>query len=235
MSKSKNKTTAIRSFLFLGTGFLASSGLNYLFQIGAGRYLGPEKYGVLSVLLSLMAIVAISGQILQLIVIEEMLSDELPKMSSYPLDPFTLDVLSKTTFLAVSIILLSPLGSYLLGIDTFKFWSVAFFCYPAALEWIARGRLIGLGLFKTLSIFTTLQSLAKICILVLAVFTQYELTFILFSLSISSLLVTSLSLWKTRHGRMNSHRFHLSKAFMPMMSLTLFWVMISTNVFYARF
>ena len=235
MTNSKNGLSIFRNLLFLGAGFLASSGLNYFFHVSAGRYLGPDEYGILSVLLSLIAIVGVTGQVLQLSVIHGMTDEGSPKTDTYLFDNFTTDVLFKVSFLVVLLCLLSPIGAHLLGIDTILFCSVALFCYPSALEWIARGRLIGLRSFRTLSVFIALQSIAKMCVLVLAVITKSNLTFISFGISFSSLLITCLSLWTTRHGKMLATNFRVSKNLLPMMSLTLFWIMISADIIYARF
>jgi O-antigen/teichoic acid export membrane protein len=223
----------LRTSLLVGMSFVASTGLNYAFQIISGRYLGSEKYGLLAGLIAVMSIttVALSGfQIQTAKVIATGKTEFPPKI----VDQQFVNVTRVGFFGSLLLLGLAPFASYFWDVGLLPIIFVCVYVFPAAWDSIAAGRFQGGKDFAGLAGYNLAQSSMKMLSLLLVVVLGLGVTSIVGLLIVSATVIALLGLQKTKIlGTSNIRGFDVETRII-IGANALFWLMLSMDVIIAH-
>lgn len=207
---------------------------NYAFQIVTGRFLGPREYGLLGGLMAVTTVIAVSTSSVQTVTAAEVASGRSDPTTKRAIDPFTRSTLVLCAALAVIGLALSPLLASFFDVGALPVMVLAAYFAPAAAASIATGRFQGMERFSAMAWYSTALAVGKLAVGLGILAVGLHVTGLMFGLVGSSALIAAVGLWVSRDaGAVSSHVFSpdVRRAFV---ALTLFWVIVSTDVPLAR-
>jgi O-antigen/teichoic acid export membrane protein len=224
---------ALSAILKLSPFIVVANLANYGFQIGSGRLLGPDAFGVLSGILSIMAVISVGTSGLQTqVALHTTL--QLPTNSKQRFDSLTKQATVFGICLALAFLVSVPFLSNFWRIGNLPLLAIAMYAPVAIWTAIAQGRYQGRSKFQKLYFFSTIQSISKIGVLFLAVVLGLGSTFLLLGLVLTSGFIAIVSLLSRGNpGGLNVKLFQRTTGHFTFSSFS-YWVLLYLDLIIAR-
>jgi O-antigen/teichoic acid export membrane protein len=234
-SATGDSTLTARSGVAVIGAMVVGNAANYGFQIVSGRMLGAAEYGMLAGLLAAMTVITISSTSVQASVARTIAAgDVVPFERHRRLDRMTRSTLGLAAALGLAVALLSPLLGPRLNSGIVPVLVLGAYFLPSALDSIATGRFQGLHAFGAMSWYTATQALVKLPVLVVMIAVGLRATGIVAGLAVATGVVALVGLHRTRAGGAVDRHVFGSDVRRNFAAYTLFWMIVSTDVPFAR-
>lgn len=231
--------------ILLTIATFASIATNYLFQVLAGRLLGPSEYGLLGSLFTVIGVVTISASALQAASAKEVVSELVGVTPGVPgkrekglarlLDD---PLVRRTALIGVGITALtiaaSPVLAAFLDAGVLDIIAFSLLVPSVGLVAIAFGRLQGLERFVGYAVLGLAMGLAKLVFGIAAIALGLGVSGGLFALAITSAVGTGAGLWYSQDGGPTPLGVVKADVFRALFAIGLFTLMISVDVPIAR-
>ena len=210
-----------------------SNASNYAFQLIAGRTLGPEAYGLLGGLVSLMAIIGVSAGTLQTI------SAKAIAGSTAVGEPRMIDGLGKSALrisglVALLCLALSPWLAGVLNVGVVPVLAVAIYVPVSTLGALAVGRLQGSQRFVAMAALSAGFAVAKLGSTIVALGASLGVTTIMYTMVGSVGLVAVLGLYSARSAGSCEGRLLDVETGRVFVAMTCYWALVSVDVVLAK-
>ena len=210
-----------------------SAVLNFLYNVIVGRYLGPDSFGLLASLMSILGIFTIGTSGFQIATAKEIAKNKTNK-SLLLFDRWTVKIISFGVISVLIFLLFSPFIARLLNTSIYISTSICLGGLAASLFSVAIGRLQGASKFvewQLWGIFATVLKLLGGLILALLGLSVF---FFPISLALIALVVAFLIIYRTRtYGKVNL-RFRSSAVISSSISMTLLWIITQFDIIFSR-
>jgi O-antigen/teichoic acid export membrane protein len=223
----------------------AATTSNYLFQVLAGRILGPSQYSLLSSLFTVVAVVTISTSALQAACAKQVSTMTDVALDSLPIESSTRrhglfddPLVRRTGALSIActsfILAASPLLAEFLSATVPEIIAVALLLPSAALLAVAFGRLQGLERFVAYALLGLGLSLAKLLFGVGALAFGLGISGGLGILALTSTIGAGLGLWYSRDAGLIQVATIRTDVVRALLAIGFFTLMISVDIPMAR-
>jgi len=186
--------------IFVGT--IVGSIFAYLFNMMMGRLLGPEQYGELTALMSLMMIVAAGGSAITIISMKYS-ADYFNQKKIAQLKKFILSFSKIVLLLGIILVLIGMLFSsvivdFLSGVDKLALTLVLFNLIFGLLIVLNKGALQGLQRFLSVSVIGSVEMFLRLGLGLLLVYLGYQLNGAILAIILATALAYSITFWPMR-------------------------------------
>ena len=233
MLKFSNIQSYTRIAIVASAATVISAALNFLYNVIVGRYLGPEAFGLLASLMSILGIFTIGTSGFQIATAKEIAKNKTDKSLVF-IDRWTLKIIS-FGFISVLIFLVaSPLIAKLLNTSIFISTSICLGGLAASLFSIAIGRLQGASKFIEWQFWGVAATVLKLLGGLVLALLGLSIFFFPVSLALIALVTAFLIIYRTRnYGNVNL-RFRSSAVLSSSISMTLLWIITQFDIVFAR-
>jgi O-antigen/teichoic acid export membrane protein len=223
---------ALGSIFRLSPLIVVANLANYAFQIGSGRLLGPDAFGTLSGILSIMTVIAVGTSGLQTqVALNTTLLEQSSSLRKF--DHLTRQATTLGVFLALVILIFTPLFSNLWGMDTLSLVAIGLYSPAAVWTLIAQGLYHGRSQFRKLYLFSTVQSVSKIAVLFAAVIFGFGISFLIIGLVVTTGVFAFISLISRGNpGGSTDNLYKTSTGHFTLSSL-FFWALLYLDLIVA--
>ena len=210
-----------------------SAALNFLYNVIVGRYLGPEAFGLLASLMSILGIFTIGTSGFQIATAKEIAKNKTDKGSVF-LDRWTLKILSFGLISVLIFLVASPMIAKLLNTSIFISTSICLGGLAASLFSIAIGRLQGASKFIEWQFWGVAATVLKLLGGLVLALLGLSVFFFPISLALIALVVAFLIIYRTRNFGNVNLRFRSSAVLSSSISMTLLWIITQFDIVFAR-
>ena len=233
MLKLSSIQTYTRIAIVASVATAISAALNFLYNVIVGRYLGPEAFGLLASLMSILGIFTIGTSGFQIATAKEIAKNKTDKGLVF-LDRWTLKIISVGLISVVLFLVASPLIAQLLNTSILISTSICLGGLAASLFSVAIGRLQGASKFIEWQFWgvaaTVLKLLGGLALALLGL----SVFFFPISLALIALVTAFFIIYRTRnYGKVNL-RFRSSAVLSSSISMTLLWIITQFDIVFAR-
>ncbi len=208
----------------LGVSVVGGNLSNYAFQVLSGRALGPDEYGVLAALLSIMGMAGLASAALQTAGAREVATRGVAPAGKV-LDTFARSALIAGIAVAALLTVLSPLIAPAFGISAITLLCLGAYLIPTVLLPVGFGKMQGAEDFIALAAVGLGLALMKVAIAAVAGLAGLGVTEIMASLVVATGLVAIVSLrMGARHGDITL-RVTGPQTRLPLVAFILFWTL----------
>jgi O-antigen/teichoic acid export membrane protein len=233
MLKFSNIQSYTRIAIVASVATVISAALNFLYNVIVGRYLGPEAFGLLASLMSILGIFTIGTSGFQIATAKEIAKNKSDKGLVF-LDRWTLKIISFGLISVLIFLVTSPLIAKLLNTSIFISTSICLGGLAASLFSIAIGRLQGASKFIEWQFWGVAATVLKLLGGLVLALLGLSVFFFPVSLAIIALVTAFLIIYRTRnYGNVNL-RFRSSAVLSSSISMTLLWIITQFDIVFAR-
>jgi O-antigen/teichoic acid export membrane protein len=233
MLKFSNIQSYTRIAIVASVATVISAALNFLYNVIVGRYLGPEVFGLLASLMSILGIFTIGTSGFQIATAKEIAKNKSDKGLVF-LDRWTLKIISFGLISVFLFLVASPLIAKLLNTSIFISTSICLGGLAASLFSIAIGRLQGASKFIEWQFWGVAATVLKLLGGLVLALLGLSVFFFPVSLAIIALVTAFLIIYRTRnYGNVNL-RFRSSAVLSSSISMTLLWIITQFDIVFAR-
>jgi O-antigen/teichoic acid export membrane protein len=233
MLKFSNIQSYTRIAIVASVATVISAALNFLYNVIVGRYLGPEAFGLLASLMSILGIFTIGTSGFQIATAKEIAKNKSDKGLVF-LDRWTLKIISFGLISVLLFLVASPLIAKLLNTSIFISTSICLGGLAASLFSIAIGRLQGASKFIEWQFWGVAATVLKLLGGLVLALLGLSVFFFPVSLAIIALVTAFLIIYRTRnYGNVNL-RFRSSAVLSSSISMTLLWIITQFDIVFAR-
>jgi O-antigen/teichoic acid export membrane protein len=233
MLKLSNIQSYTRIAIVASVATVISAALNFLYNVIVGRYLGPEAFGLLASLMSILGIFTIGTSGFQIATAKEIAKNKTDKGLVF-LDRWTLKIISFGLISVLIFLVTSPLIAKLLNTSIFISTSICLGGLAASLFSIAIGRLQGASKFIEWQFWGVAATVLKLLGGLVLALLGLSVFFFPVSLAIIALVTAFLIIYRTRnYGNVNL-RFRSSAVLSSSISMTLLWIITQFDIVFAR-
>lgn len=183
--------------IFVGT--VIGSLFSYLFNMMMGRLLGPEQYGELIALMSLMTIVAAGGAAITIISMkyssDYFNSKEFSKLKKFIFSFSKIVLLIGILLVLLGIAFSSFLSNFLSGVDRISLILILFNLIFGFLIVLNKGALQGLQKFLSVSLIGSLEMFLRFSLGMILVYLGYQLNGAILAIVLATALAYSFTFW----------------------------------------
>jgi O-antigen/teichoic acid export membrane protein len=233
MLKFSNIQSYTRIAIVASVATVISAALNFLYNVIVGRYLGPEAFGLLASLMSILGIFTIGTSGFQIATAKEIAKNKSDKGSVF-LDRWTLKILSFGLISVLIFLVASPLIAKLLNTSIFISTSICLGGLAASLFSIAIGRLQGASKFIEWQFWGVAATVLKLLGGLVLALLGLSVFFFPISLALIALVVAFLIIYRTRNFGNVNLRFRSSAVLSSSISMTLLWIITQFDIVFAR-
>jgi O-antigen/teichoic acid export membrane protein len=233
MLKFSNIQSYTRIAIVASVATVISAALNFLYNVIVGRYLGPEAFGLLASLLSILGIFTISTSGFQIATAKEVAKNKSVK-SLVLLDTWTLKIIYFGLISVLFFLMASPLIARLLNTSTQISASICLGGLAASVFSVAIGRLQGSSKFVEWQLWGVFATLLKVLGGLTLTLLGLSVFFFPISLAIVGIIVAFLIIYRTRTcGKVNL-KFKSSAVVSSSISMTLLWIITQFDIIFSR-
>jgi O-antigen/teichoic acid export membrane protein len=233
MLKFSNMQSYTRIAIVASAATVISAALNFLYNVIVGRYLGPEAFGLLASLMSILGIFTIGTSGFQIATAKEIAKNKTDKGSVF-LDRWTLKILSFGLISVLIFLVASPMIAKLLNTSIFISTSICLGGLAASLFSIAIGRLQGASKFIEWQFWGVAATVLKLLGGLVLALLGLSVFFFPISLALIALVVAFLIIYRTRNFGNVNLRFRSSAVLSSSISMTLLWIITQFDIVFAR-
>jgi O-antigen/teichoic acid export membrane protein len=233
MLKFNNIQSYTRIAIVASVATVISAALNFLYNVIVGRYLGPEAFGLLASLMSILGIFTIGTSGFQIATAKEIAKNKSDKGSVF-LDRWTLKILSFGLISVLIFLVASPMIAKLLNTSIFISTSICLGGLAASLFSIAIGRLQGASKFIEWQFWGVAATVLKLLGGLVLALLGLSVFFFPISLALIALVVAFLIIYRTRNFGNVNLRFRSSAVLSSSISMTLLWIITQFDIVFAR-
>lgn len=233
MLKFSNIQSYTRIAIVASAATVISAALNFLYNVIVGRYLGPEAFGLLASLMSILGIFTIGTSGFQIATAKEIAKNKTDKSLVF-LDRWTLKIISFGLISVLIFLIASPLIAKLLNTSIFISTSICLGGLAASLFSIAIGRLQGASKFIEWQFWGVAATVLKLLGGLVLALLGLSVFYFPISLALIALVTAFLIIYRTRnYGNVNL-RFRSSAVLSSSISMTLLWIITQFDIVFAR-
>jgi O-antigen/teichoic acid export membrane protein len=233
MFKLSNFQTYTKIAIVASAATVVSAASNFLYNVIVGRYLGPEEFGLLASLLSILGIFTIGTAGFQIATAKEIAKNKSGK-SLVLLDTWTLKIISFGLISILFFLMASPVIARLLNTSIQISTSICLGGLAASLFSVAIGRLQGSSKFMEWQFWGVFATLLKLLGGLILALLGLSVFFFPISLALVGLVVAFLIIYRTRtYGNVNL-RFRSSAVVSSSISMTLLWIITQFDIIFSR-
>jgi O-antigen/teichoic acid export membrane protein len=233
MLKFSNIKTYTRIAIVASVATAISAALNFLYNVIVGRYLGPESFGLLASLLSILGIFTIGTSGIQIATAKEITKNDSGK-SLKLIDPWTLKIIFIGLTSVVFFLLASPFIAQILNTSILNSSSILLGGLSASLFSVALGRLQGGSRFIEWQIWGFVGTFFKLLVGSLMVLLGLSVFYFPISLALIGLIIAILIINRTRDLGKVDLRLRSSAVLTSSISMTLLWIITQFDIVFAR-
>lgn len=212
---------------------IISAVLNFLYNVVVGRYLGPNSFGLLASLMSILGIFTIGTSGFQIATAKEIAKNRTDK-SLLLFDRWTVKIISFGVISALIFLLFSPLIARLLNTSIYISASICLGGLSASLFSVAIGRLQGASKFVEWQLWGVFATLLKLFGGLILALLGLSVFFFPISLALIALFVAFSIIYRTRtFGKVNL-KFRSSAVISSSISMTLLWIITQFDIIFSR-
>ena len=210
-----------------------SAVLNFFYNVIVGRYLGPDSFGLLASLMSILGIFTIGTSGFQIATAKEIAKNKTDK-SLLLFDRWTVKIISFGVISVLIFLLFSPVIARLLNTSIYISASICLGGLTASLFSVAIGRLQGASKFVEWQLWGVFATLLKLLGGLILALLGLSVFFFPISLALIALVVAFLIIYRTRtYGKVNL-RFRSSAVISSSISMTLLWIITQFDIIFSR-
>jgi len=210
-----------------------SAVLNFFYNVIVGRYLGPDSFGLLASLMSILGIFTIGTSGFQIATAKEIAKNKTGK-SLLLFDRWTVKIISFGVISVLIFLLFSPFIARLLNTSIYISASICLSGLAASLFSVAVGRLQGASKFVEWQLWGVFSTLLKLLGGLILALLGLSVFFFPISLALIALVVAFLIIYRTRtYGKVNL-RFRSSAVISSSISMTLLWIITQFDIIFSR-
>ena len=210
-----------------------SAVLNFFYNVIVGRYLGPDSFGLLASLMSILGIFTIGTSGFQIATAKEIAKNKTDK-SLHLFDRWTVKIISFGVISVLIFLLFSPFIARLLNTSIYISASICLGGLAASLFSVAIGRLQGASKFVEWQLWGVFSTLLKLLGGLILALLGLSVFFFPISLALIALVVAFLIIYRTRtYGKVNL-RFRSSAVISSSISMTLLWIITQFDIIFSR-
>ncbi len=231
----------LRSGVLLSIAVFFANVSNYLFQVMAGRLLGPDEYGLLSSVFTLVAIVGVSASSLQAATAkgeairrEGLLEHTVPEVNGLIRDPLVRLAFGAGLALGIGVLVLSPLLGRFFHSSTGPVLGFAALVPSLGVLAVVYGRLQGLQRFVSFSVLSLGLAVGKLGLGALAIEIDLGVTGVIFVLAGLGFVGALTGLVLTRHAAILPMTEVGNDVARALIAFTFFWTLLSIDTVVAR-
>ncbi|CAB4831858.1 MAG: oligosaccharide flippase family protein [Actinobacteria bacterium] len=230
---SPNRSLSRSGGLLLLVSVGVGNAANYGFQIVTGRSLGAQDYGLLGGLMAVATIISVAGGSFQTAAARAVAAGE-TRPGRDVIDRFSRSAIVAGLVVTAIAMAASPLIGIFFDVGLLPIFGLALLIVPALLSAIAAGRLQGAHRFGLMSGLSAGLALGKLAVAVAAAVIGVGVTSLMFGLALSTFAGGAIGLWLARDIGDIGFGVFSADVGRAMLAFTLFWVMVSADVPFAR-
>ena len=233
MLKTSNFSAYTKIAFVASIATVISAVLNFLYNVIVGRYLGPDSFGLLASLMSILGIFTIGTSGFQIATAKQIAKNKTDK-SLHLFDPWTVKIISFGVISVLIFLLFSPFIARLLNTSIYISTSICLGGLAASLFSVAIGRLQGASKFVEWQLWGVFATVLKLLGGLILALLGLSVFFFPISLALIALVVAFLIIYRTRtYGKVNL-RFRSSAVISSSISMTLLWIITQFDIIFSR-
>jgi hypothetical protein len=233
MLKIRNFSAYTKIAFVASVATVISAVLNFFYNVIVGRYLGPDSFGLLASLMSILGIFTIGTSGFQIATAKEIAKNKTDK-SLLLFDRWTVKIISFGVISVLIFLLFSPVIARLLNTSIYISASICLGGLAASLFSVAIGRLQGASKFVEWQLWGVFSTLLKLLGGLILALLGLSVFFFPISLALIALVVAFLIIYRTRtYGKVNL-RFRSSAVISSSISMTLLWIITQFDIIFSR-